>query len=1039
MELALRLFVSLNNDFFRIFKMTNFIKLFLFTIVFSTAAFGQQTGGVNGQVQDTLGAVVVGASVTVVSADGKEKTATSNSRGEFSVSGLAPGVYTVRVKATNFAFYENTEVEVTAGNREELLIPLTVEGVEEQVDIASSDGVSTDPQNSAGATILREKDLEALPDDPDELEAALQALAGPSSGPNGGQIYIDGFTGGRLPPKEAIREIRINQNPFSAEYDRLGFGRIEILTKPGADKFRGNAFFNFNDESLNSRNPFAPNRASSQLRFFGGNISGPIKKGKSSFFVDINNRDVDNNTIINAIILDPALNPVPFQQDVRIPNRRFSFSPRFDFALNDKNTLVARYSFSRSSVENQGIGGTSLPSRAYETTNREHEIRLTETMIINPTTINETRFEYSMEKRQQEGDNSIPTINVADAFTGGGSQIGLSFNRSNEWELQNYTTTSVGKNSAHSLKFGVRLRGISFTDRSENNFGGTFSFPGSPEVRNPANCTPVNPPACVVVSPALSPLDQYRGRILGNSDPRYFPTQFRIVVGDPEQDISRTDVGLFVSDDWRVNPGLTLSFGLRYENQTNVSDNTNFAPRFSFAWSPGAGGARTPKTVFRGGFGIFYERFSENLTLQALRFGGTEQLDLIVSANETDPIRRAAAIALLQQPVFSLGGVTNVPTSAQILAALPQSNTIRQVSGDLHVPVMSQWALGVERQLPSRTTLAAFYVGSRTQNVLRSRNINAPICPLQVDCINAPRPDPTQGNIFEYESTGTLDQNRLNLNIRSAFRTGFNLFANYSLGFAMGDSDGAGSFPAYSYDLSGEFGRSAFDIRHNFVMGGNFSLPWSISVSPFVIASAGRPFNITKGSDLNGDTLFTERPTFGELAAACSRWGITASYCNVADQDQSAIIPRNFGQGPGYFSVNLRLGKNFGFGKSAQPVAGSGDQPAGGQVGSGAIPGAGRGSRGGRGGGGGGGRRGAGGGGGFFGGPEVRKPYNLNVGVSFNNLFNSVNFGSPVGNIASSRFGQSTSTSGGFGGFGRGGDGGGSSNRRIELQARFSW
>ena len=1000
--------------------MKKFIQLFSFTLLFSVSALAQQTGSVGGQVQDTLGAVVVGASVTVVSADGKEKLGASNQRGEFSITGLAPGKYIVRVKAPNFALYENTEVEVAAGQREELIVPLTVEGVEEQVDVASSEGVSTDPQNNAGATVLKEKDLEALPDDPDELEAALQALAGPSAGPNGGQIYIDGFTGGRLPPKDAIREIRINQNPFSAEYDRLGFGRIEILTKPGADKFRGNAFFNFNDESLNSRNPFAPNRVTSQLRFFGGNVSGPIQKGKSSFFFDVNNRDVDNNTIVNAIILDQALNPVPFQQEYRIPNHRFSFSQRFDFALNDKNTLVARYSFSRSSVENQGIGGTSLPSRAYHTKNVEHEIRLTETMIINPTTINETRFEYSWEKRDQVGDNSIPTINVAEAFTGGGSQVGLSFNHSKDWELQNYTTISAGKNAAHALKFGVRLRGISFTDRSENNFGGSFTF---------------------------TSLASYIATIQDTS----YPTQFRVVVGDPEQKVSRTDLGLFVSDDWRVNQGLTLSFGLRYENQTNVSDKFNFAPRFSFAWSPGAGGARAPKTVFRGGFGVFYERFSENLTLQALRFGGTEQLDLIVSANETDPVRRAAAIALLQQPVFTLYGVTNAPTSAQILAALPQSNTIRRVSGDLKMPLMSQWAFGVERQLPSRTTLAMFYIGSRTQNVLRSRNINAPICPPEVQivsgCNTAPRPDPTLGNIFEYESTGTLDQNRFNVNIRSAFRTGFNLFANYSLGFANGDSDGAGSFPAYSYDLSDEVGRSSFDIRHNFVIGGNFTLPHGISVSPFIIASSGRPFNITKGIDANGDTLFTERPTFGELSAACTRWGVTSSYCDVAGEDPNAVIPRNFGASPGYFAVNLRLSKNIGFGKSPQAVA-SAARPATDQTGGGGIAGAGGGrpdgGGGGRGAGGGGGGRGPGGGGGFFGGPEVRKPYNLNLGISFNNLFNTVNLGTPVGNIASSRFGQSTSISGGFGGFGPGGGGGGgggggSANRRVELQARFSW
>lgn len=1017
-------------------------------LIFSNSIFAQQNGSLSGQVVDSLGAVVVGATVIAVAPDGREKTATSNSQGEYTITGLAPAKYTVRATAERFALYENTEVDVVAGQRQQLTVAMTVSGVEENVDVSDGDTVSTDPSNNAGATVLKEKDLEALPDDPDELEAALQALAGPSAGPNGGQIYIDGFTGGRLPPKEAIREIRINQNPFSAEYERLGFGRIEILTKPGADKFRGNAFFNFNDESLNSRNPFAPNRAASQTRFFGGNVSGPVQKGKSSFFLDINNRDIDNNSVVNAIILDPSLNPVNFREEFQIPNRRFSFSPRFDYAINDKNTLVARYSFARSTTENSGIGGVSLPERAFDSENIEHEIRFTETMIINPTTINETRFEFDWEKREQAGDNSIPTINVSDAFTGGGSQIGLSFNKAKSWEFQNYTTTSLGKNSEHGIKFGVRIRGISIDDRSENNFGGTFSFPGVARVTNPPGCIPStdpNAPPCVIVQPALTPLEQYRGRILGNAGDRFLPNQFSITTGNPEQSVSRTDVGLFVTDDWRVNPSLTLSFGLRYENQTNISDNTNFAPRFSFAWSPGAGGARPPKTVFRGGFGVFYDRFSENLTLQAQRFNGSEQINLIVSATDPDPIRRAAALNLLRQPVFTVNGVTNVPTAEQILAALPQSNTIRTVAPELRTPRTYQIAFGVERQLPMRTTLSLFYIGARTENVLRARNINAPICPAQTGCDSAPRPEPTLGNIYQYESTARLDQNQFIANFRTMLNPQFSLFGNYRLGFANGDSDGAGSFPAYSYDLTDEFGRSSFDIRHNFVIGGNFTIPWGISLSPFVIANSGRPFNITLGTDRNRDSLFTERPTFAELGARCTQLGITASYCDVSGEDPASIVPRNYAQGPKFFSVNLRVGKNFGFGSSGETAAVSGSQGAGGGrrggQGGGGIPGAGGPGGGGRGPGGGRGGRGPGGGGMFGGGAEARKPYNLNVSVNFNNLFNNVNFASPIGNLSSGRFGQSTSTIGGFGGFGGGGGGfgGGSSNRRVELQMRFSW
>lgn len=970
----------------------------IITLFINSSVFAQQNGGLSGLVTDALGAVVVGANVIAVAADGKEKTTTTNQRGEFTISGLAAGIYIVRVSAPQFAFYENAAVELRAGATENLSVVLTVEGLEEQVDVSGANELSTDPNSNASATVLGAEELEALPDDPDELEAALQALAGPSAGPNGGQIYIDGFQGGRLPPKESIREIRVNQNPFSAEYDRLGFGRIEILTKPGTDKWRGQAFLNFGDSRLNSRNPFALNRAPSQRRFYGGSVSGPVQKGKSSFFFDISNREEDSNAVVNALILDPSLNIVNFNEEFQVPNRRFSVSPRFDYQINQNNTLVARYGFTRFSVENQGISETSLPTRAFQTENTQHEIRLTETMIINPKTVNETRFQYEFNNREQVGDNSIPTINVASAFTGGGSQIGLSFNRSNIWELQNYTTTALGANSQHALKFGVRLRGITLKDRSENNFGGTFTF--------------IN-------------INNYRNVLLDQE----IPTQYSISSGNPEQGISQTDLGLFVTDDWRVSPALTLSFGLRYENQTNIKDNMNFAPRVSVAWSPGAGGARQPKTVFRGGIGVFYERFSENLSLQALRFNGTNQLNFLVNANDPDPVRQAAALTLLNQPVFTLSGVTNAPTAAQIQALLPSSSVVRTIAEDLQSPYTIQTALGVERQLPSRTTLSVFYIGARTLHLLRARNINAPICPLQINCNNAPRPNPAAGNIYQYESSGVLNQNQVIVNLRSTPIIGFTIFGNYRLGYASGDSDGAGSFPAYSYDLSGEYGRSSFDIRHNLTVGGNFTMPWGISVSPFIIANSGRPFNITRGVDLNGDSLFTERPTFGQLSARCNQLGLVNSYCNIGDEDPNAIIPRNYAQGPTFFSVNLRIGKNFGFGGSGETAArNDGGQPGAGGGQGGGIPG----GRGGRGGGGG----GRGGFGGFGGGGE-RSRYNLNVGLNFNNLFNNVNYGTPVGNLTSSRFGESTSIAGGFGGFG--GGGGGAANRRIELQMRFSW
>ncbi len=310
----------------------------------------------------------------------------------------------------------------------------------------------------------------------------MQALAGPAAGPNGGQIYIDGFTGGRLPPLSSIREIRINSNPYSAEYDRPGFGRIEILTKPGTDRFRGQASFGFNNQALNSRNPFAPTRPPYLSRRFEGEVSGPISKKKASFFFDFEKRDINDDAIVNATILDPSLNIISFSQTVPLPNRRFDFSPRIDYQINSKNTLVARYEYEHSR-NSTGVGTFSLPSRLYNTFSTQQTARLTETAIINKKTVNETRFQFNHQISGDTADNSTPTISVQDAFTGGGSQIGLASNQQNRWEIANTTSLAL---KTQTIRFGARLRAIHITSISPNTFGGTWTFAGT---RRPGQTT----------------------------------------------------------------------------------------------------------------------------------------------------------------------------------------------------------------------------------------------------------------------------------------------------------------------------------------------------------------------------------------------------------------------------------------------------------------------------------------------------------------------------------------------------------------------
>lgn len=1016
-------------------KITSFIFASLFIFSINTLIFAQQNGSLTGQVYDSLGAVLVGATVIAVDSNGKEKSVITNKQGEFVINGLAPGKYIIRATAPNFSLYESTDFEISAGQKSELTIAMTIAAIETKVEVGNDNQVDQDPSNNASQTVLKGKDIDDLPDDPDELTAYLQAMAGAASGPDGAQISIDGFSGGRMPPKEAIREIRFNQNPFSAEYDRIGFGRVDILTKPGFDKFRGGANFNFNDESLNSRNPFSVNRAPSQARNFGGNLSGPIKSKKSSFFVDFNYNQNDNSNVITATILDASNNIVGFNQDYTIPTRRIGFSPRVDYALNDNNTLQGRYSFSKNTSENQGIGGFSLPTRAFDSENIEHEFNITESMIINPKTVNETRFQYQYNRRDQNGDNSIPSIFVSSAFNGGGAQIGANYNKSNRWELQNYTTTSFGKSAEHPIKFGFRLRSISIDDYSVSGYGGSFTFAG---VRNP-----------VTGDIIYSSIEQYRQKVLGNPDPIFNPTQYSLTTGNPLASVSQIDYGIFITDDWKARKDLTLSVGLRYENQTNIHSNFNFAPRIGFAWQPGLGGAKQPKTVFRGGFGIFYDRFGEGNTLTTRRRDGVSQLNYVVTNNA----------ALLGQAVFTNSGVTNAPTAAQLASLAPLTSIPYRVDDSLQSPYSIQSVFSVERQLPMRSTISATFLASKSLHILRMRNINAPVCPTIDVCpadmttaaIQLLRPDKTLGNVFQFESSGYSVSKQLNVNFRTLFSNRITLFGNYSLSYVNGDTDsftsfrgggGGGGFPAYTYDLSGELAESSFNSRHSFFLGGSIGMPWGIRISPTIIANSSRRFNITSGIDTNKDSVFTERPTYAALAARCQQRGLTNSFCDISgiSNPGTTIIPRNYGDAPGSFVVNMNLSKTFGFGgpKTTAAQDQNGNQQ-GNNRGGNRGGGGGGGGRGGRGGGGGGPQViMMGGGGGMFmgGGGDASKPYNLTVGINVRNIFNNVNLGSPQGSLTSPYFGESISTGGGFGFFG---GGGGSANRRVDLSMRFNW
>jgi hypothetical protein len=903
-------------------------------------------GTIRGQVTDPSAAAVVSASVIVTTPDGKSLAATTNRDGVFELKGLAPGKYTVEVISKGFALYKNEAVQVAAGQVLQLNISLIIEEEQQQVTVTEQAGaVDVSPTNNAGAIVLNGAALDALPDDPDELQTDLTALAGPSAGPNGGQFYIDGFTAGQLPPKSAIREIRINQNPFSAEYDKVGYGRIEIFTKPGTDKWHGGFSVNGNDSALNSKNPFFNSQEAAGSGYpsyysvqYSGNIGGPLSKKASLFFTE-DIRDIHDLGIVNAQIVDPTTFAVePFSAAVPNPKTRYNIGPRLDYALTKNNTLTVRYQYYRNDETNDGISGFSLPSQGYNSLETEQTVQIGDTQIFGTKVVNETRFQYLRDETTQTPDSTAPSIMVPLAFNGGGYSAGLVNDNTNQYEFQNYTSIQFTK---HFLKFGARLRGYTDGNSSTGGFNGTYVFPSIQAYINTLQGVPSANQFTVTANPANTTL-----------------------AANPFVRVSQVDVGLYIQDDWRVRPNITLSYGLRFESQDNISNHADWAPRLGFAWGIGGGGKTAPKTVLRAGFGIFYDRFLSSYVLEQDRLSGVNLAEYVVPS-----------------PDF----FNPNPSTPPLLTPTPTSLlTMYKPNPNLHAPYIAQTAVSLERQINKVTNLSVSYLSSVGNDQFLTNNINAPtnandFYPYYLDPAAAVRPIANE-NIYEYQSNAIFRQNQLFVQSRVMAGPKVTLFAYYVLNYAKSDTSGANSFPSNPFNIMQDYGRASFDARNRFFLGGSIGLPWGLRLSPFMIASSGSPYNVTLSQDLIGSSQLNQRPS---LATGTATGPIVtvpgfATY-NTVPGVNAVPIPINDFTGPNHFTLNLRLAKTFNFGPENTGPSGGG--PSGG----------GR-----RGGGGGGGRGGGGGanpfgGGGFSTGSAQSRRYGITLSINARNIFNDVN------------------------------------------------
>jgi hypothetical protein len=571
-------------------------------VALPAAAHAQGNASLRVTVRDETEAALIHATVTVTDASGVPRQVLVDESGVATFTGLTPGTQQISVEASGFQTFTGP-INLRRGNN--TAIATLIVALREEVQVTE---ISAESRRDNGfSTTLSREDIDALSDDPDEMAEQLRQMAGP-----GAQIFIDGFRGGRLPPKDQIQQIRFNTNSYSAEYHEAGMVRIEVITKPGMGNWRGMMNFGFRDESLNATNKFATSRGPEQQKRFMFNAQGPLAKGKTGLSISADgNLSYDAQTIV-------ATTPAGEVYDqVRRPVEGVNATVRLEQALGPTSQLRAEYSRREQNRSNLGVGDFELMDRAYSVDTVIDALRVRNTRTLGKSVFSELRFEATQSTNNTASVSNAPAIRVLDQFTSGGAgQTGTREGR--QFTVAQNFDFSVAK---HMFRAGVLLEGGFWDSDQQQNANGMFTF--------------------------SSMEDYLAGR----------PRTYTRRVGDPNVSYSQWQAGWFVQDDFRVSKNLNVSLGVRQEIQTHVGDKFNVAPRAAFTYA-------LRKGNIRGGYGVFYDWLESNVYEQVVRVDGTQQVDEVIINPSYPDLGSGSGIALAASRI-QLGPQLTQPTIQQ--------------------------------------------------------------------------------------------------------------------------------------------------------------------------------------------------------------------------------------------------------------------------------------------------------------------------------------------------------------------------------------
>jgi hypothetical protein len=824
-----------------------------------------------GTVRDTSLALIPGATLTLDAGP----TQTSGSDGQFRFPCVPAGSHHLSASAPGFASHD---ISLTIPQSAPVNMVLALAAVQTDVNVSGADVPANSPTASGPSQTITGTRLQSLADDPDDLLRELQQLAAAAGGsPSSASIAVDGFDNAEgtnhLPPKSSIAYIKVNPDLFSAEYRQppFGGGRIEVYTKPGQSTFHGALFATNSSSWMNARDPFSNSSSALGKQRYGFELTGPIRKQGSDFFASLEHRYIGNDAVVNAVTVNAAGTQTPLLQTVAAPQHLWIGNAKVDWQLSPKNTLIASLDTYNNNRQNVGVGGTSLVETGYARNDYDYEPHFTLVTTLSPKIMHEARIGLQFDGQADNPTSLAPQVQVAGAFTGGGSTQGAYY------EHEFWTTIiddAIIQTKNHLLKVGIQPEFVDIHFNATTNFNGTYTFGGG----------------VTSSGTTLTGIQQYVAAL--NNAPNGAPTDFSNVAGNPQIEVFQFRNAIYFQDDWKLADRLHFAYGLRYYTQTKPTVDAGINPRFGLAWSPD-------------------RKSTWNLHAHAGLFSGRNTAHNWEEIERMDGVQRVTS-TVYDPSTYCPNGVTSTCTPFNGATVI---HSIRTVEPNFPNTFFALENLGFSKTLPKGFTLSADYSIAQIWHYTRTENINAPTNGSPT----GPRPLAPNLDILQLQGTGRGYGNVEYMGISQQALKRIQFFAGAVRVDIIDDTDdNPFTTPQTTGVNTGEYARRDNEGLWQVFGNSTFNLPGKLVLSANYNGTGLQAYNITTGFDNNGDGDFNDRPQYAPAGTPlCSvnpnanPCGYTTPWGELVTSAGVGSLSRDKGNMPWTFYLDTNLQRAF--------------------------------------------------------------------------------------------------------------------------------